>query len=170
MKIIDKKGRLFGLINIVDLMVLLAVVFAVGAIGVKLFAAPLKEATSPNVDMTTTFRIRGASEYLQAEIAKNPLEGEQLVAGNAYVPAHITTVETTDYVTQVITDTGEIINAIDPTKKDILVTVESVIPKDTPTPKIGNQEVRSGRTFTLKTKIFEMNANIESVDIHDGDN
>ena len=170
MKIIDQKGRLFGLINIVDLMVLLAVVLAVGAIGVKLFAAPIKEATSPNVKMTTVFRIRGASEYLQEEITRNPLDGKILVAGNDFLPAKITGVEVTNYETQVMTADGLIVDAVDPTKKDYLITVESEIPKDTPTPKIGNQEVRAGRTFILKTQDFEMNTHIQSVIIHDGDN
>ena len=163
MKIFDQKGRLFGLVNIVDLLVSLAVILAVLAIGVKLFAAPLKEAVAPNSQMTTVLRIRGASEFVQEEIQRNVLEGKSLVSGNSYVDATIVDVKIEEYAVQTITDEEEIITLIDPVKKDIVVTIESEVPKGTATPKIGNQEIRAGRTMILKTKDFEMNALIQTV-------
>ena len=38
MKIINEKGKLFGLINIVDLLVLVAAIAVVAGVGYKLFA------------------------------------------------------------------------------------------------------------------------------------
>ena len=58
---------------------------------------------------------------------------------------------------------GEIVDATDPTKKDIVVVLTAKVAKDTPVPKIGNQEVRTGRTLTFKTNDFETIGNIESV-------
>lgn len=167
MKLVDQKGRLFGLVNIVDLCVALAVLLAVGAIGVKLFADPIKEAVAPNSEMTTVFRIRGASDFLQAELERNPLEGKQMVAGNAFLDAVVTEVSFLPYETQVTTADGTIVSSLDPVKRDVQITVVSEISKGTATPKIGNQEVRAGRTFTFKTLDFEMNAHVETVIIND---
>lgn len=163
MKIIDEKGKLFGLVNIVDLMVLVAVLAATAAIGVKLFAAPIAEYVAPSVPMTTVFRVRGASDLLVNEINRNPLEGKKLVAGTEFIDAEVLSCEIEDYVVQVMTDDGRIVDATDPTKKDIVITVVSTVARGTATPKIGNQEVRAGRTFIFKTVDFEMIANIDSV-------
>ena len=165
MKVIDQKGRLFGLINVVDLLVLLAVVAVIGGIAWKLFAPAVTDAIAPEVGMTTTFRVRGATPFLVSEIEKNhdTLIGAKLVNGNEYIDATIESIEITDYVQQVTTADGRIVDALDSTKKDILIVTKSKVAKDTATPKIGNQDVRVGRTFTLKTQTFETIGNIESV-------
>ncbi len=164
MKIINEKGKLFGLINIVDLLVLLAVIAVVVGVGWKIFAPKVEAAVNPEVTMTTTMRVRGATPFLVGEFESNDQTGKQLVNGNTYVAATIADVSVEDYVQQVTTADGRIVDALDPSKKDIMVVVESKVTKDTPTPKIGTQEVRAGRTFTLKTNDIETIAIIESVD------
>ena len=42
MKIINEKGKLFGVINIVDLLVVLAVIAVAAGIGYKLFATQMQ--------------------------------------------------------------------------------------------------------------------------------
>ncbi|MFI3226914.1 MAG: DUF4330 domain-containing protein [Clostridia bacterium] len=167
MKIIDQKGRLFGKINVVDFIVAAAILASVAAIAVTLLATPIKEAVSPTVTMTSTFRIRGASQFIQEELELHPILGAQLISGSDYVDAYITDVYTEQYVVQTITDVGEIVEAYDPIKVDYVITVESEIAANTPILKIGTQEVRAGRTFTLKTRGFELNASIESVSVDD---
>lgn len=167
MKILDEKGRLFGKINIVDFLIAFAVIMSIGAIAVMLFATPIKEAVAPSVKMTSTYRIRGASTFLQAELEQSPILGERLIAGNEYVDAYIVDVKTEPYVTQITTADGQIVNAVDPVKMDYIVTVESSITANTPILKIATQEVRAGRTFILKTRYFETSAFIESVVVDD---
>ena len=113
MKVIDQKGRLFGLINVVDLLVLLAVVAVIGGIAWKLFAPAVTDAIAPEVGMTTTFRVRGATPFLVSEIEKNhdTLIGAKLVNGNEYIDATIESIEITDYVQQVTTADGRIVDA-----------------------------------------------------------
>ncbi|MCX7615688.1 MAG: DUF4330 domain-containing protein [Clostridiales bacterium] len=163
MKIIDEKGRLFRLINVVDLLVLFAVIVIAGGIVWKLFSPVVQDAVAQQVKMTAVMRIRGATSFLVNEVNANPLTGKKLVAGNNYTDAIITKVEIVPYIQQVTTADGRIIDALDRSKKDILVTVEANVPKDTPAPTVANQEVRAGRTFTLKTQDFESAPTIESV-------
>ena len=61
MKIINEKGKLFGVVNIVDLLVLLAVIAVAAGVGYKLFAPQIVEATSKQVPMTVVVRVRGAT-------------------------------------------------------------------------------------------------------------
>ncbi len=168
MKLISEKGKLFGIINVVDLICLLIILLAAAAFGWKILGSQVQSAVAPTVEMTTTLRIRGAQDYLQKEVERFDLVGEQLVAGTGYVAdAFITDVWTEPYITQAVTDEGVIVDAEDPTKVDIMVTVVSKIASGTPILKIGTQEVRAGRTYTLKTRTFEVNAQVESVVVDD---
>lgn len=163
MKIIDEKGRLFKVINVVDLLVIIAVVFIVGGIAWKLFAPSVQDAIAPQVKMTVVMRVRGATPFLVSEVENNDQVGKKLVAGNDYTDATIVDVGFEPYVTQVTCDDGTIVDSVDPSKQDIVFTIEAQVPKDSATPKVANQEVRAGRTFTLKTQDFESTPIIMSV-------
>ena len=85
MKIINEKGKLFGLINIVDLLVLIAAVAVAAGVGYKLFAPQIKESVQPQVELTAIVRVRGATPFLVTEVERNSQVGKQLVSGNSYV-------------------------------------------------------------------------------------
>ena len=167
MKIINEKGKLFGVINVVDLLVLLAVIAVVIGVGYKLFAPQIADATATQVPMTVTVRVRGATPFLVEEVQRNSQVGKQIVSGNSYTNAVITDMQIEDYVQQVTTADGHIANALDPSKKDLVFTIETTVPEGTASPTIGTQEVRAGRTFIVKTNDFETTGNIDMVDIAD---
>lgn len=163
MKLVNEKGKLFGIINLVDLLILLALLLAVGAVGYKLLAAPVSEAVVPEKQATVVMRVRGAMPYLVSEIEKQVVEGEKLIAGNDYINGTVKGTEIIPYVVTVTTADGKIAQATDPIKKDVLITVTSSGNPDAPIFKIGNQEVRAGRGFTFKTKRIEIEAIVDSV-------
>ena len=165
MKIINEKGKLFGIINVVDLLVLVAIVVVAGAIGVQLFGQKINDAVSPQVDLTAEVVIIGTAPRLVDEILRQDLVGERLVAGNEYMNATITDVWLEDYVMQAIRDDGVIVDATDPSKKDVVIEIKTKVAKDTPSPKIGRQELRAGKTFIVKTQTFECSGTIRYVEI-----
>lgn len=167
MKLINEKGRLFGIINPVDLIILLVVVAIVGAIGMQLFGQKINDAVAPQVDLTAEIVIVGTPPRLVAEIFRQDLVGERLIAGNEYMNASIVDVWEEDYVMQAIRSDGVIVDATDPSKKDVVVKIATKVPKGTPSPKIGNQEVRAGRTYIIKTQTFESYGTIRYVEIDD---
>lgn len=163
MKIINEKGKLFGVINIVDLLVLLAVIAVAAGVGYKLFAPQIAEATSKKVPVTVVVRVRGATPFLVQEVQRNDQVGKKIVSGSSFTDAVITDMQIEDYVQQVTTADGQIVNALDPSKKDLVFTIETEMAADTAAPSIGTQEVRAGRTFIIKTNDFETTGNIDSV-------
>ncbi|MFQ9128009.1 MAG: DUF4330 domain-containing protein [Butyricicoccaceae bacterium] len=166
MKIINEKGKLFGLINIVDLLVLIAAVAVAAGVGYKLFAPQIKESVQPQVELTAIVRVRGATPFLVTEVERNSQVGKQLVSGNSYVNGTIEDMKIEDATrSRSPTADGRIVTAVDPDKKDIVFTIKTTVPKGTATPSIGTQEVRAGRTFIVKTNDFETSGNIDSVDI-----
>lgn len=165
MKIINEKGKLFGVINVVDLLVLVAAIAVVAGVGYKLFAPQIAEATSKQVPMTVVVRVRGATPFLVEEVQRNDQVGKKIVSGSSYTTATITDMRIEDYVQQVTTADGRIVDATDPSKKDIIFTIETTVAEDTAAPSIGTQEIRAGRTMIVKTNDFETTGNIDSVQI-----
>ncbi len=165
MKLINEKGKLFGLINLVDLVCLLLVVLVLGGVGWKLLGPKVEEAVAPTTTMVSTFRIRGAYDYTLKWLAENDLVGQQLVMGTGYVDdAYITSIRYEPYIIQDTTADGEPVDVdFGESRQDVLITVESKIAKNAAILKIGTQEVRTGRTFTLKTRTFEMSVLVDSV-------
>lgn len=167
MKIVNEKGKLFGIINIVDLVVLLAVICVAGVIVWQLLGAKVNEAISEQAEMTVVVSIPGAPPDLIDEVMRQDIEGEKIVTGNQYLDAYISKVWLEDYEKQIETADGRIVDGTDPTKKDIMVEIKSTVAKDTPSPKIGSQEIRAGRTYIVKTQTFECSGTIYYVDIAD---
>ena len=167
MKIINEKGKLFGIINVVDLIVLLAVICVLGAIVWQLLGDRVNDALSEQTEMTLVVSIAGSHPDLVEEITRQDLVGEKLVTGNQYLDAYISDVWFEDYVMQLETADGRLVDAVDPTKKDIMIEIKSTVAKDTASPKIGSQEVRAGRTYIVKTQTFECSGIIYYVDIAD---
>ena len=165
MRIINDKGKLFGIINVVDLLILIAIIAVAGAIGWQLFGAQVNDAVSPQVELTAEVVIIGTAPRLVQEIERQDLVGQRLVSGNEYMNATITDVWMEDYVMQAIRDDGVIVDATDPSKKDVVVQIKTTVAKGTASPKIGSQELRAGKTFIVKTQTFECSGTIRYVEI-----
>lgn len=164
MKIVNEKGKLFGIINVVDLLALLALLAVIGGVGYKLFANRITDAVSPKVDITTTILVRGVQPYLVEELQRNSPVGKPMVNGTAFLTdASIESMEFSDYVQQVATSDGRLVDFIDGKRKDVTFVIKGKVAENSPVLKIGSQEVRSGRTFYVKTNDFEVAGNIVSV-------
>ena len=160
MKIVNEKGKLFGLINVVDLVILVAVVCLAGAIVWQLAGDKVSDAISPEVEMTTVMKVPGTPPELVEEALRQDLVGQHLVSGGVVLDAYISDVWVEDYIKQQPTDDGRVVDALIPSQKTLCFEIKSMVPQNTATPKIGSQEVRSGMTFILKTQTFSSTANI----------
>ena len=162
MKIIDEKGKLFGLINLVDLLVVLFILLVAGGIVWKIFGGQVQELVANTTELTYTVRIRATHPRYYDELTSRdfPL---QLAAGDSLIEnAYIVSAVKEPYIAQIGTDDGKLIDVVDPTRIDIVCTIEAKI-NDTDVIKVGTQEVRAGKDHIVKTKHFEMVGTIESV-------
>lgn len=168
MKIVNEKGKLFGLINVVDLIVLVVVLLLAAALFIKFVLPAANEVISPESQMVVTVRIRGVMDYMKDQI-KEIEPGAALVAGSEYVAGtKVVSVEEVPYKAAVNTDEGEFKTATDPQKYDIVIKFSASQNKGSAIYKVGNQEVRVGRGFTFKTQTVEQNAIIERIEFING--
>ena len=165
MKIVNEKGKLFGIINVVDLLILLVIVAVAGGVFWQLLGTQVANKVAPQVDLITEVVVIGMPPRILTEVERQDLIGEQIVAGNEYLSATIEDVKIEDYITQVTTDDGRIVDATDPSKKDVVFTIKTKVAADTASPKIGSQEIRAGKTYIVKTQTFECSGTIRYVEI-----
>lgn len=152
MKIIDKNGRLFGKVNLIDLLVVLLLIAAVGAVAMKTFGnKAVSAATSP--DVSIRYQVvcedvpQAVADYCQANV------GEQLLSSGKLLDAHITacTAETDE--------DGQV---------NLYFTIEGTSSYSGHTYSMGSQEVRVGMEHLVKTSSIECDGIICSLEADHG--
>lgn len=148
MKIIDEKGKLFGKINIIDLLVILLVVVVAAVLGIKFLGSDDDVGVyEPAAKLTYTVKVEGVERETYENVcqfvdAKAGLK-DQLMASGALLNGYVVDVSAADSAAE--ENEG---------KLDLIFTVE-VIPTDELSGSVGTQEVRIGKEHILKTVHFE---------------
>jgi len=171
MKLVNEKGKLFGIINVVDLLVILLVIAIVAVVGIKLFGTKAQAVVAVKEDCYAEIEIIAASPRLYNEVDRqmDTLIGSRMVTGNEYLNATVEDVWFEDYVVVNPDDEGTMIEAVDPNRKDIVFLVKTQVAPDSATLSIGAQELRSGKTFIVKTQTFECSGTIRYVNVGEYD-
>lgn len=150
MKIVNEKGKLFGIINIVDLAVLLIVLLLAYAAAVKFSGGQINTPiTSSRKTVTVTIKAPSKSDIMLDVFKK----GDQLMYGNTFIDgAYIQKVENKPTMVNVQLPTGEIVPTPDPVYKDIFITFAAPVDAGSNVLKVGSSELRIGLQFNLYTK------------------
>lgn len=167
MKLINEKGKLFGIINVIDFLVLLIILVAAVGIGWKLLGAESSQDEVSHNPVTITYVVRAKNQPIYLADSISTYEGElplSLVSGDSYVEnAQLVSIDTVP-TTIVATDSeGTVSRETDPGVVDILFTCTYDTTLDSPIITMGSQELRVGMSHTLKTSFFEVSTTIESI-------
>ena len=150
MKLIDEKGRLFGKINLIDLLVVLLIIAVLAAVVWKLGgrkAAAAVTGTEKRAVYTVEF------EDVPADIAY--FAETQIGKDSKVIAASITDVQTADYAGE----NGHL---------RLYITVEADASFTGNVYKVGPQEIRVGYEYILKTSEFELTGLISALEVIDG--
>lgn len=152
MKIIDKNGRLFGKLNLIDLAVIVVLVVVAAALGMKLFGNDAVESvTSPDVKVTYQVVCEDVAEAV-AEYCTANYSG-QLLSSGKLLNAYITGCEAKTNPDDTI---------------DLYFTIEGTASYSGNTYTMGSQEVRVGKEHLVKTSDIECDGIICSLEAKHG--
>ena len=156
---IDEKGRLFGKINIVDLLVILVIVIAAVVLGMK-FLKPGSTGTVGGGGTTTHVEYTVLVESVQPAVYESIVNNyipSTLMASGELLDGQVTSVEAKPHGGDVTVSTAgdTVAFTADKGLLDLTFTVECNIANPITT-EIGTQEVRVGKTHILKTDKFEL--------------
>lgn len=164
---IDEKGRLFGKINIVDLLVLLVVIIAAGVLAVKFLGNRGEGAGGGPTKVTYTVLVENVRDevyqHIQEHIPSTLMASGDLLDGQVVAVSgepHEQTVSVNPSGTALVFNLGE-------NTWDLTFTIECNVVNPITT-EIGTQEVRIGKSHIVKTDKFEL-TNGEILDVTWGD-
>lgn len=146
MKIIDKKGRLFGLINIIDLLFILIVALAIVG-GMKKFGNKLPVKEEAREGQVTYF----VQNIVQANVDQMKKGDPVYQYDKGTYLGEIEEVKVEPY-TDVLDYQGEWINAPVPEKFNVYLTVKTSITENSDNYIAGGEQQRVGTEYRLKTK------------------
>ena len=158
---IDEKGRLFGKINIVDLLVIIVVVILAVVLGMKLFGAGGALAgPGAATKLTYTVRVNGVQPAVYEDIQKW-IPGDPLMASGSLLPGQVLAVEAQPHDAVVTLDTtdGALELPLEEGLLDLTFTIEVDV-TNLITNEVGTQEVRIGKSHIVKTQHFELSGGI----------
>lgn len=161
MKVVDEKGKLFGKLNIIDLLVIVLIIAAAVVVGVKLLGGGDEDA-APSTKLTYTVRVTAQRTELAERLAEyvNTATGkkDQLMAGGVMLDAYVLDywTEPTQY-NRMSDGTVEIYDSAAAEEAglvDICFVIEAYV-DDEVTNVVGTQEVRVGKSHIVKTTHLE---------------
>jgi len=163
MKLINEKGRLFGLINVVDLLVLLALLVGFGAVAMS-FAAPAKDTSQGKEKLVYTVRVRGILEVARPMIEDALAQSLPLYMSEQPLDdAYLVHVKFEEYYQVNATSSGGLKEVLVEDRWDAVFTMEALVRNDDTPIQVGNQHIRVGINHTVRTAAFEYLGSIESL-------
>lgn len=163
-----KDGKLFGKINIIDLLVAIIVVAAVGAVALKMSGRLGPAVVEVDTDITYTVRVKGVEKEVYEDVlefidaAKEAgYEGDQLMSNGTLLSAYVTDAIAVPHEAKAVISSmdGDVIIPVMEDTLDVTFTVKGHVASDIKT-ELGSQEVRVGKTHIVKTTHFELNGGI----------
>lgn len=164
-KIVDDKGRLFGKVNVVDMLVIAVIVAVLGAVIYRVTSSAMNaDGTNIVTDPQTDVYISLYANSVVPEVAEALKVGDKLVNGGKFIDAEIVSIETTPAAYITTNSDGEPLQMEHPMWNDIYVVVKGKASPSSPTLKIDNQEIRINYTYLLKTQVAEVNCRIRGLE------
>jgi len=162
LKLVDEKGRLFGLLNVIDLAVLVMVIVLGAGLFVKVVLPRLADEESKLRDVYITVVSRGRPEGAALELMNNP--GAPLVAKNDFVDGEIVSASYTPSVNIGYDEFGNAVITEHPYNVDITVVIKGQADPEAAVFTVGTQEMRIGYTIYVKTQRVEIVGVIEGIE------
>lgn len=157
MSFIDKKGRLFGLINIIDLLVIILVVAVVARFAMN----PQKSSlTHEDKKIQVVLLVKDVRDATANVIKEGDVVRETKT--NSLL-GKVTKVEVKPAETLVTTADGRVLNVPNPVLKDVYVTVEGSATVGENAIVLGGTEVRIGTALQMKTNIYAVVATVMEI-------
>lgn len=159
MKIVDEKGKLFGKINVIDLLVVLVLVAAVIFLAVR-FLGGGSNVVDQTTKITYTTTATSVEQATYDEVLRHLAEAggkDQLMANGELVDGYVVKAEAVPHVNYSTDAQGNVVRSVedyDGGRLDVTFTVEANVADPIAT-KVGTQEVRVAKNHILKTVHFE---------------
>lgn len=162
MKVIDDKGKLFGKINILDLLtiiVLLAVVIGLFSQFSGKEITNIGPSASDQKELEFVVRLNPNYDTFFSQLAV----GDKIAEDKRYLEGEIVDVKISDYYVARDNYEGQIIHSKHPFYKQAEVTIRAKVNVNGPIVKFGKQEIRAGSSYFVTTNLCKLSGFINEI-------
>lgn len=160
-----EKGKLFGKLNIIDLLVIAVVIAAAVFLGMRVFRLNSGSTEGLPTRIRYEVQVLRVDPIVYENIKAHLDAGEdQLVAGESFIDGYVTDLRAEPYhATTFNEDTNQYVEVEDPYFLTLTFTVEAAVTSPV-NQQVVTQEIRIGRGNTVKTLGIEVTGTIFSVE------
>lgn len=158
MKLLDEKGRVFGLINIVDLIIVLVVLLVAAGAAYK-----FTDRSPQGKTVTVEFQVM--IPHVRPEMAQVIKVGDKMVKGNSYTDVTVKDIKVSPGYSVNVDSRGLRVESYDPYLKDVYVTNTGSTVLSSATVTAGGQEVRVGKEYYVKSRDYEFKGTVVKVEV-----
>ncbi len=158
LRLIDEKGKILGLINIIDLIVLVLILLVAAGVGYK-YTHKSQQAK------TVTVEFQVMVPHVRPEMAQAIKVGDKMVQGSSYTPVVVKDVEIKPGYSVNVDAKGQRVESYDPYLVDIYVTNTGQTTLSSASIVMGGQDIRVGKDYYVKSRDYEFKGTIISVNV-----
>jgi hypothetical protein len=162
MKLINKEGKVFNKINVLDLVFVAVIAFLIFLSVIKMMGKDLD-------DISLNSEMRTIQVQVSVVMEKGYLDtirvGDRLGETKQYLEAYIESVEIHPVDITFIDSEGVPVPSIDPLMEKAVVIFKATIPYENMSYKLGKQELRQGKIIFLESDFYRYSAQIESIKV-----
>ena len=159
MRLIDEKGKFLGLVNIVDLLVLAAVLLVIGGAVYKIKGQDSAQNAPATVKVTVL------APAVRPEMLTNVQVGDKMVSGSNFTNVVIKDFKIQPAFMVISNSDGQRVEAVDPFLKDVIFTLEGTTVISSATINLGGQDIRSNKDYYVKSLLYEFKGQVTNVEI-----
>lgn len=161
MKIINEKGKLFGIINVVDLITIVFIVAVIAGVIWKIGLNKISDAIASDMEIEFTVQVDGVDCDLLDSIEETL--PAPMMSNGSYISAEVSSVEFLDYVSEVTDEDGITTFYPDETHCSVLFHCTAKVPEGSVNLPVGSQEIRIGKEHIVKTRNIEFEGYVTSL-------
>ncbi len=173
MKIIDEKGKLFGKVNVIDILVILVIAAVVAVLAWKA-GSKVGEAVGSNESKSVTLEYEVSVNAVSATICDNvekidfsDTTRSQIMNDGKLVDAHILSCARTPYYLTEAGEDGTLLRVEDPQRGVLSFKIRAQATLTDYAYGVGSQEVRVGKSYIVKTTELELTGTVTGVEVID---
>jgi len=157
LKIIDKEGRLFGKINILDFIAIAIVLLLIVLSLLKILNKDLSDLSVKDEMYTVEVKTSVIMDKGYFDVVK---VGDTLGEMKHYLDATIKDIEILPVETLETDENGNRIKTIDPFTEKAIITFEAKVPYKNNSYKFGKQELRQGKLIFIESDLYRYKVQI----------
>lgn len=163
MKAIDEKGKLFGIVNLIDLLVVLVLIAIVAAVGWKMVGSKVSDAVESTAPVYRYEVLCKEVDLDTCEFASTHLGG-QLLNNAGLLNGYVTACEVEPNYVAGIDSEGNPVLVENPEFHNLRFTIETSVSVSANAIAVGTQELRVGKSHIVKTTELEVAGYITSME------